>query len=142
MADAHSATCFCGAVAIEAEGAPEEMGYCHCSSCRAYSGAPVTGFSLWRSDQVKIVRGEQALGRFNKTGFSERRFCTSCGGHLMTEHPGMGFTDIYAALLPTLAFNPSVHLNYAETVLPFREGLPKLKEFPDHAGGSGELVAD
>jgi uncharacterized protein YjiS (DUF1127 family) len=25
-------TCFCGAVAIEATGEPEEMGYCHCCS--------------------------------------------------------------------------------------------------------------
>ena len=34
MADTHTGTCFCGAVAIEVAGAPEEMGYCHCNSCR------------------------------------------------------------------------------------------------------------
>ena len=33
MADTHAGTCFCGAVSIEVKGVPEEMGYCHCSSC-------------------------------------------------------------------------------------------------------------
>jgi hypothetical protein len=28
MADTHSGSCFCGGVAIEATGAPLEMGYC------------------------------------------------------------------------------------------------------------------
>src|SRR3569833_2373880 len=39
--------CFCGAVEIEVSGAPEAMGYCHCRSCRSWSGGPVNAFSLW-----------------------------------------------------------------------------------------------
>jgi len=35
-----------------------------------------------------------------------------------------------------------VHVNYAETVLPMRDGLPKLKDFPAELGGSGEHVAE
>jgi hypothetical protein len=31
---------------------------------------------------------------------------------------------------------------YAETVLPMRDGLPKLKDFPKELGGSGEMVAE
>ena len=34
MADKHRGTCFCGAVEIEATGAPLEMDYCNCDSCR------------------------------------------------------------------------------------------------------------
>ena len=37
-----------------------------------------------------------------------------------------------------LAFKPTVHLNYEETVLPMKDGLPKLKDFPAAIGGSGE----
>jgi hypothetical protein len=44
--------------------------------------------------------------------------------------------------LPTLAFRPEVHLNYAETVLPMKDGLPKLRDFPAHAGGSGERMQE
>jgi hypothetical protein len=142
MADMHTGTCFCGAVEIEVTGAPEEMGYCHCSSCRSYSGALVVAFTLWKAENVKVTRRAELLGRFNKTGMSDRQFCTRCGGHIMTGHPGLGFTDVYAAVLPSLAFKPTVHLNYAEAVLPMRDGLPKLKDFPAEAGGSGEAMPE
>jgi hypothetical protein len=36
-------------------GAPEEMGYCHCNSCRTYSGAPLTAFTLWRQATVNAA---------------------------------------------------------------------------------------
>jgi hypothetical protein len=35
-----------------------------------------------------------------------------------------------------------VHVNYAETVLPMRDGLPKLKDVPSEFGGSGETVLE
>jgi hypothetical protein len=50
--------------------------------------------------------------------------------------------DVFAATIPTLAFAPGVHVNYAETVLPIRDGLPKLKDFPAEFGGSGEAMAE
>ncbi len=34
-------------------------------------------------------------------------------------------------------FTPGVHVNYAETVLPMRDGLPKLKDFPFRVGRLG-----
>ena len=142
MTDTVTGTCFCGAVAIAAAGAPLEMGYCHCNSCRAYSGGPLSGFILWPADAVRVTRGAEHIGRFNKTGMSERQFCTRCGGHIMTFHPGLGFTDVHAGVLPGVAFAPSVHLNYAEAVLRVKDGLPKLKDFPAHAGGSGETLPE
>ena len=60
----------------------------------------------------------------------------------MTIHPPLGLVDVFAAILPTLAFEPGVHVNYAETVLPMRDGLPKLKDFPAEFGGSGETIAE
>lgn len=142
VAETHTGTCFCGAVAIEVTGVPEEMGYCHRSSCRSYSGAPVSAFTLWKAENVTVTRGAEFLGGFNKTGMSDRRFCTKCGGHVMVGHPGLGFTDVRAGILPSLAFKPTVHLNYAETVLPMKDGLAKLKDFPAAAGGSGEVVTE
>ena len=41
-----------------------------------------------------------------------------------------------------MAFKRTVHLNYAETVLPMKDGLPKLKDFPTEAGGSGEVTPE
>jgi hypothetical protein len=142
MTRTHQGSCFCGAVRIAAAGKPLEMGYCHCDSCRAYTGAPLVAFTLWKDEQVRIVTGEALLGGFNKSGMSHRRFCTRCGGHLMTGHPGLGLTDVYAAKLPSVAFRPSVHLNYAEAVMRVGDGLPKLKDFPADVGGSGEMLPE
>lgn len=142
MMSSHTGRCFCGAIEVEASGEPLDMGYCHCNSCRSASGAPVSAFTLWKQDQVKVTKGEELLGGFNKAGFSDRRFCTTCGGRLLIYHPTLGMTDVHAATLPTLRFEPTVHLNYPETVLPMKDGLPKLRDFPAEAGGSGETVPE
>ncbi len=142
MSDKHKGTCFCGAVEIETTGTPLEIGYCHCKSCRAYSGTPVTSFILWKAEDLKVTKGAELLSRFNKMGMSDRQFCSRCGGHIMTNHPTLGLSDVHSWILPSIPFKPTVHLNYAETVLPMKDGLPKLKDFPAHAGGSGETLPE
>ena len=142
MSDKHTGNCFCGAVGVEVTGAPEAMGYCHCESCRSWSAGPVNAFTLWKPENVRVTRGEDLIGRFKKTENSDRQYCTRCGGHLMTDHPGFGLIDVYAATLPTLAFKPALHVNYAETVLPMKDGLPKMKDFPAEFGGSGETMPE
>jgi hypothetical protein len=138
----HKGECFCGTVQIEVSGKPEGMGYCHCRSCRSWSGGPVNAFTLWKPDTVRVAAGAEYLGVFRKTPGSERQFCKKCGGHLMTNHPSLKLVDVFAATLPTLKFSPGVHINYAETVLPMRDGLPKMKDFPAEFGGSGEQMAE
>jgi hypothetical protein len=138
----HTGNCFCGAVELEVSGTPEAMGYCHCRSCRSWSGGPVNAFSLWKPETVKITAGDKHVATFQKTDFSLRCFCNKCGGHLMAKHPTIGLVDVFAATIPTLDFKPGVHVNYAETVLPMRDGLPKLKDFPEAFGGTGQTIAE
>ena len=138
----HQGRCFCGAVALEVDGAPEAMGYCHCRSCRSWSGGPVNAFSLWKPEAVKVTAGAEHVATFEKSPLSQRQYCSKCGGHLMTRHPPLGLIDVFAATLPSLDFKPGVHINYAETVLPMRDGLPKLRDFPADFGGSGEAIAE
>jgi len=142
MATTYKGECFCGAVKIEVTGAPETMGYCHCRSCRSWSGGPVNAFTLWKPDAVRVTAGAENIATFKKTDVSHRQYCKKCGGHLMTKHPGLGMVDVFAATIPALKFSPAVHVNYAETVLPIRDGLPKLKDFPKEFGGSGEAVPE
>jgi hypothetical protein len=142
MATTHKGTCFCGSVQLEAMGEPAAMGYCHCESCRAWSAGPVNAFTLWPPASVKVTRGAEHLKTYAKTAASERQFCRKCGGHLMTNHPGFGLVDVYAATLPTVSFKPGVHVNYAETVLRMKDGLPKLRDFPAELGGSGVTVPE
>jgi hypothetical protein len=104
--------------------------------------APVNAFTLWKPDAVRITAGAEQVGMYKKTPGSERQYCKKCGGHLMTNHPPLGLVDLFAATLPTLKFSPGVHVNYAETVLPIRDGLPKFRDFPAEFGGSGEQIAE
>ena len=138
----HVGECFCGSVRIEVSGEPEGMGYCHCRSCRSWSGGPVNAFSLWKPEAVRVAAGQEFVAMYQKTPVSQRQYCKKCGGHLMTNHPPLGLVDVFAATLPTLNFSPGVHVNYAETVLPMRDGLPKFKDFPAAFGGSGEQLAE
>ena len=138
----HKGTCFCGSVELDVSGSPEAMGYCHCSSCRSWSGGPVNAFTLWKPDAVKVTKGAEHVKTFQKTPLSQRQYCAGCGGHLMTNHPTFGLVDVFASTVPSVAFKAGVHVNYAETVLPMKDGLPKLKDFPAELGGSGQTVAE
>ncbi len=138
----HRGTCFCGAVGFSVSGEPVAMGYCHCESCRHWSAGPVNAFTLWQPDALRITAGADLIGTYHKTANSFRKWCRSCGGHLFTDHPPMGLVDVYAAMLPTLDFRPSVHVSYGEKVLSIKDGLPKLRDFPKEMGGSGIVVAE
>jgi hypothetical protein len=142
MAETHTGRCYCGAVEIEARGAPLDMGYCHCSNCRRYSGAPASAFTLWKIDNVKVTKGAEFLGKFKSSEISDRRYCTKCGAHVMIDHPTLGLIDVRSAIPATITFKPTVHLNYEEKVLSIRDGLPKLKDFPVAIGGSGESLPE
>jgi hypothetical protein len=142
MADTHTGTCYCGAIEIEMRGDPLEMGYCHCENCRHYSAAPVSAFTLWKKEDVSVAKGEEFLGQFKSSDISGRGYCTKCDGHILVEHPTLGLVDVRIGALRNFPFKPKVHLNYEETVLPMRDGLPKLRDFPAAIGGSGETLAE
>jgi hypothetical protein len=141
-ATVYKGTCFCGAVEMAVSGEPVGMGYCHCASCRSWSAGPVNAFTLWKPEAVKITKGERNLGLYHKSERSYRQWCKTCGGHLFTKHPEWNLVDVYAATLPDLAFKPGVHVNYSQTVLRMKDGLPKLKDFPAELGGSGQAVPE
>jgi hypothetical protein len=142
--DEHKGKCFCGAIEFSVSGDPVAMGFCHCDSCRHWSAGPVNAFTLWQPSALKVTKGADQVGTYNKTPQSYRKWCKACGGHLFTDHPtlGGGLVDVYAAMLPKLAFKPGLHVFYGEKVLPIKDGLPKFKDAPKDFGGSGEMLPD
>ena len=141
-APTYKAGCFCGAVELEVTGKPVFAGYCHCRDCQAWSAAPINAFSLWKSDSVRITKGEADIGTFHKTENSYRKFCKVCGGHLMTDHPRMRLIDVYANLLQGYTHEPTLHANYGSKMVSVKDGLPKFRDLPADLGGSGETLAD
>ena len=134
--------CFCGQVELTVSGEPAGMGYCHCSSCRAWAAAPVNAFTLWKPESVEVTKGEEFIGVFHKTEQSHRQFCVKCGGHIMTAHPPMDLVDVYASAIPDFRFEPGVHVHYGEKAISMKDGLPKFNDLPAEMGGTGEMLPE
>ena len=49
---------------------------------------------------------------------------------------------MYAAVIPDFPYQPGVHVNYQETKLRIKDGLPKMKDLPAEMGGSGIAIAE
>jgi hypothetical protein len=141
-AKTYEGRCFCGAVELRVSGEPAGMGYCHCESCRSWSAGPVNAFTLWKPEAVEVTKGASNIGTFNKTPHSYRKWCKTCGGHLFTDHPGMGLIDVYAATIPDFPYEAGIHVHYQETRLPMKDGLAKMKDLPKEMGGSGVALAE
>jgi hypothetical protein len=90
MTAIYKGECFCGTVHVEASGEPEAMGYCHCRSCRSWSGGPVNAFTLWKPGAVRITAGAEYVGMFQKTALSQRQYCENAAPTLwpITRHLG------------------------------------------------------
>lgn len=149
QSETYQGRCFCGAVEFSLTGTPEAMAYCHCGSCRHWSAGPVSAFTLWQPDRFKITKGADNLGAFDKIAAtknepvtSNRIWCKTCGGHVYIDHPSMGVVDVPAVLIEGLKFEPGFHVHYQDTVHRMQDGLPKFKDLPEAAGGSGEELPE
>jgi hypothetical protein len=138
----YQGSCFCGAVQFTVSGEPAGMGYCHCESCRQWSAGPVNAFTLWKPESVRVTKGADNIGTYNKTPISYRKWCKTCGGHVFTDHPTMGLVDVYAAVIPDFPYQAGIHVNYQETRLRIGDGLPKMRDMPKEMGGSGVALPE
>ncbi len=69
--------CLCGSIEVVAQD-HAEVGLCHCSMCRRWSGGPM--FAVHCGAEVKFVGGEPS--RYRSSDWAERGFCSTCGTHL------------------------------------------------------------
>ena len=60
----------------------------------------------------------------------------------MIDHPGMNLIDVYANVLDGFNHEPELHVYYGEGILKIKDGLPKYKDLPEHAGGSGKTLPE
>ncbi|NOQ68860.1 MAG: GFA family protein [Gammaproteobacteria bacterium] len=145
----HQGSCFCGEVTFTVSGEPELMAYCHCESCRSWSAGPVSAFTLWKPDDFKITGGLDNIAGFDKNPLSEEKnvvsnrvWCKTCGGHLYTDHPAMGLIDVPTVIISDFSFSPAFHVHYQESVHNMKDGLPKYKDLPSEAGGTGITLTE
>ncbi|WP_132313242.1 GFA family protein [Martelella mediterranea] len=72
--------CICGDVRFSAVPKSMEMGACHCSLCRRWSGG--AGFLGVECGTSVKVENEAALGVYPSSEYGERVFCKTCGSTL------------------------------------------------------------
>ena len=72
-------SCLCGKVEIKALTMSTNMGACHCSICRKWSGGPMLTVEC---DTNVHLTGEQNISRYQSSDWAERGFCAQCGTHL------------------------------------------------------------
>lgn len=72
-------SCLCGAIDVTAKTASLNVGVCHCSTCRKWSGGPLLAIDC-QSD-VSFSEGD-SLSIYNSSEWAERGFCAKCGTHL------------------------------------------------------------
>ncbi len=136
MADATlEGGCLCGAVRYRIDAAPLWTGYCHCTSCRRSTGAPVTMFVGARADSVTFTKGERTA--FASSPGVARGFCAACGTPLTYESDRFpGETHFYISTLDDpQSLKPAFHVFYEERL----HWLEIADDLPRHATVTGRV---
>lgn len=127
---AHEGGCLCGAVRYRLDAAPFDAGYCHCTSCRRASGAPVLAFATVPLDAFVLTKGEPAKRRSSEK--AERWFCRDCGTQLAIHADYQ--PDTIDVTIPSLddpaIIAPKFHIFTDERIAWF----DTADDYPRHAG--------
>jgi hypothetical protein len=79
-----SGGCQCGAVRYTINAPARSLVHCHCGMCRKVHGAIFASFSDIPADKFTIDQGEDNLVSYESSPGNPRKFCKTCGGHILT----------------------------------------------------------
>lgn len=92
-------SCLCGGVRYEVDGLDMPVVHCHCATCRkAHAAAFATTAGVDR-DRFRWTAGEALLSGFESSPGKLRRFCSTCGTHLLAERRGQPHVILRVATL-------------------------------------------
>ncbi|MBH1991808.1 MAG: GFA family protein [Sphingomonadaceae bacterium] len=128
-----SGRCQCGAITYEATGEPAYSAICHCTDCRASSGAPMVGWALFPEDAVTI---SGTAVQYRSSENATRHFCGTCGTGLFYTNPVVfpNAIDIQTATLnDASALPPQAHVQMADAApwMASAHDLPKFDRYPE-----------
>jgi hypothetical protein len=130
-----SGSCYCGQVRFEATLPSKFCAHCHCHNCRRAHGAAFVTWVGFKSEQVRVVSGEEQLGRFKTETDATRSFCTTCGTTLFFAAPRWdGETHVALANIhDPIDREPSAHA-YFDRHVPWLEFHDELKRYGGESG--------
>jgi len=111
--------CHCGEVRYEMQGEVCNATLCHCTFCRATTGAPVVAWCSVEATNFKYTRGSPRS--YRSTPHGTRTFCPTCGTQLTFREDGDSGIDVTTASLDHPdedAVAPRDH-TYARSALPW-----------------------
>ena len=140
MADLLEGGCLCRAVRYRASGEPVTVVYCHCTSCRRASAAPVVAWAMFPLDRFELAAGKPAV--YASSEGVERSFCPTCGTPLTYRADYMpGLVDVTVASFDDpAALPPQMHIWEAERIhwLDIADRLPRHPDAPLPPGAGGD----
>jgi hypothetical protein len=97
--------CLCGSVKYII---PDDLlyaGYCHCSECRRWTGAPFSATGGVKDNELILTEGESCLTSFKKGKNSISYFCNKCSSLVYGDVPEYKMKFV---MLGTLSESPSL----------------------------------
>jgi len=134
-------SCMCGHVRYEITPPPLLMYHCHCSICRAASGAGfATNVAVAVSD-FRVVAGSEALQSYISSVGKRRHFCGNCGSPIYSL--GETTSHLVSVRSGTLhddpGITPSFHA-HVDSKAPWTVITDGLPQYPNAYTGSTEAM--
>ncbi|TDQ81369.1 hypothetical protein A8950_2437 [Dongia mobilis] len=123
--------CACGAFRYCFDPTGAVTDYCHCETCRRWSGAPVTAWAQVPRDRFEILAGTTKT--FRSSPAAERHFCPECGSPVYMSGGDtigimLGTVDDASGLSPTAHGFETARLAW----LHIEDGLPRWPKAPPY----------
>lgn len=124
--------CHCGNIQYEMPEKVLHHALCHCSDCRRHAGAPMVGWAMVHSGEIKIT-GTPRIYKSSENG--RRLFCGDCGTSLFYTNDKVlpGLIDVQTGTLDDPGLLPAqVHIQTAERIswMETAHELPKFERYP------------
>jgi len=131
-----SGQCLCGNIQFEIKGEPVWSGYCHCESCRRFTGSVVTNWLGIKNSDLVFTRGQPV--KFKAAGI-DRSFCSICGSSLTYEANHFpNYIQVHIGSLDNPnKIEPLAHVHFAEKIEWF-DVDDKLPRFEGSAAAEGD----
>lgn len=133
----HQGSCLCGEIEYVVSGDLKPIVHCHCKYCSKAHGAAFTTLLLMQASDLRIIQGEDFVGKFHvqSTGV-DRCFCVKCGTRLFNHVVSAGRMSLVVATLDTdEMLHPLAHCNTESKCswYEINDSLPQFKASPDPA---------
>lgn len=133
MTEKLEGSCFCGAVAYEADGLSTPIGHCHCRTCQKTHSAAFATTARTPYEGFAWTRGAYIVANIESSPGKLRWFCPKCGTHLVAEKPAEKVRILRIGSIDSpLPSKPVVHIwtSHKADFFDFGDGLPQFEEFP------------